>query len=68
MPSDSSAAFAWTIPKPYELSRPAAPLSSAVPVNAFRICWFVLVVLQLQMSAATAETCGVAIDVPSHAS
>jgi len=52
----SSAFFARTIPKPYELSRPGAPLSRAVFVSALRICWFVFVGWQLQMSAATADT------------
>ena len=35
------ASLAWTIPKPYELSRPAGPLSRAVLVKALRICWAV---------------------------
>ena len=67
-PSPVSRAVCLDDPEAVGVVAPGAPLSRAVLVKALRICWFVFDGWQLQMSAATADTCGVAIDVPSHAS
>ena len=63
-PSEHKAAAGSTMPSPYSVSRPAAPLSTAVLVSAAVSSAGVEVSEALARTAAAAATYGVAIEVP----
>ena len=54
LPSDARAASAWINPNPVSLSKPGAPMSSAVLSSAARICAGVRVGRAWSIRAATA--------------